>query len=192
MITAEFKSMPNLLSLIRLLLVPVLWVFAVMKMPVYVGIGLIAAGLTDALDGYIARKRGLVSAYGSKLDSIADVAVIVSAVFWIMLLTPEVFLGHAVLVSLWIVIEALAITVGWIKFRRIANLHLYSAKAGGVVGYTFIVVTFIFGYSELLFYIAFAVLTVSSVEALTLLLLCSGVDEHMKSIVHVYRKGGLV
>ncbi len=192
MIRTEFKSLPNLLSIIRLLLVPVLWVFAVLKMPVYVGVGLVIAGLTDALDGIIARKFGLVTEYGSKLDSIADVSVIVSAVFWILLLTPGIFLDHAVLLSVWIAIEASGIVVGWIKFRRIANLHLYSAKAGGVAGYVFVTIAFIFGYNEPLFYIAYITLLISSVEALALLLLCSGVDEHMKSIVHVYRKGRLV
>lgn len=192
MLTDEFKSIPNLLSLIRLLLVPILWVFAVLDMPVYVGVGLIATGLTDVLDGYVARRWGLVTEYGSKLDSIADVSVIASTVIWVILLTPGIFLDHAVLISLWVGIEASAIAVGWIKFRRIANLHLYSAKVGGVAGYTFVVVAFIFGYNELLFYIAFAAVTVSSIEALMLFLLCSSVDEHMKSIAHVYRKGKLV
>lgn len=187
----ELKTVPNLLSVLRLLLVAVLWVPAFLNLPRYVGAGLLIAGMTDALDGFIARKTGTVTEYGSKLDSIADTSVVISAVFWIVLLRPEIFLDHRVLVTLWIVAEALSIIVGWIKFRRIANLHLYSAKAAGVAGYIFVVLAFMFGYNEILFYIAFVVLTVSSVEALVLQLFCSRVDEHMKSIIYVYREGRL-
>lgn len=187
-----YINIPNTLSIIRLLLVPVLWVMAFMDMPRYVGAGLLLAGLSDALDGFIARRWGTVSAYGSKLDSIADVSVIISAAFWVALLMPEIILEHKLLVTFWVLLEASAIAVGWIKFRRIANLHLYSAKAAGVIAYSFVIVAFIFGYNETLFYAALALLIAASAEALTLELLCSSVDEHMKSIIHAYREGRLV
>lgn len=187
----ELKSVPNLLSLLRLVIVAVLWALALLDLSVYVGIGLLIAGLTDALDGFIARRRGWVTEYGSRLDSIADTSVVISVIFWILLLRPEIFLDHLVLIPLWIFIEASSIIVGWIKFRRIANLHLYSAKAAGVAGYVFVVLAFTFGYNEVLFYIAFVMLTVSSIEALVLQLFCSRVDEHMKSIIYAYREGRL-
>lgn len=187
-----YINIPNTLSIIRLLLVPVLWVLALLDMPRYVGAGLLLAGLSDALDGFIARRWRTASAYGSRLDSIADVSVIVSTVFWIALLMPGIILDHKMLVTVWVLLEASAILVGWIKFRRIANLHLYSSKAAGVIAYAFVIVAFIFGYNEVLFYIALAALMVASAEALTLELLCSRVDEHMKSIIHAYREGRLV
>lgn len=187
----ELKTVPNLLSALRLLLVAVLWGPALINLPVYVGIGLLIAGMTDVLDGFIARRRGSMTEYGSKLDSVADMSVLISVIFWIILLRPEIFLDHRVLLPLWITIEALSIIVGWIKFRRIANLHLYSAKAAGVAAYIFVVLAFIFGYNEVLFYIAFVMLTISSVEALALQLFCSRVDEHMKSIIYAYREGRL-
>ena len=187
----DLITVPNLLSALRLLLVAVLWVPAFFNLPAYVGAGLLVAGMTDVLDGFIARRWGSMTEYGSRLDSIADTSVVISVIFWILLLRPEIFLDHLVIVPLWIAIEALSMIVGWIKFRRIANLHLYSAKAAGVAGYVFVVLAFIFGYNEVLFYIAFIVLTISSVEALVLQLFCSSVDEHMKSIIYVYREGRL-
>ena len=186
-----YINIPNTLSFIRLLLVPVLWVLAFMDMPRYVGIGLLLAGLSDALDGFIARRWGMVSAYGSRLDSIADVSVIISAVFCVVLLMPGIIFDHKLLVTLWVLLEVTTITVGWIKFRRIANLHLYLTKAAGVIAYVFVIVAFIFGYSEVLFYLALTALIAASAEALTLELLCSSVDEHMKSIIHAYREGRL-
>lgn len=191
MIRYGYNKLPNVLSLLRLLSVPVLWALALMDMPRYVGIGLLLAGLSDALDGFIARRWSIATAYGSRLDSLADMSVLVSTVFWVVLLMPGIIFDHKLLVSVWVTLEALAILVGWIKFRRIANLHLYSSKAAGVVAYAFVITAFIFGYNETLFYVALAVLVVASVEALTLELLCSSVDEHMKSIFHAYREGRL-
>ena len=175
----------------RLLLIPVIWAAALLDRPFYVGAGLIAAGLTDVLDGYIARRRGLVTAYGSRLDSIADTLVVISVVGWVLLLRPEIFTRHELIVSVWIAAEASAILVGWIKFRRIANLHLYLTKAAGVAGYVFIVYSFMIGYSEAFFYVAMALLIAASLECLLVQLLSRSMDEHMKSIFHAYIQGRL-
>ena len=185
------NSTPNILSTIRLLLIPVIWAAALLDRPFYVGAGLIAAGLTDALDGYIARRRGLVTAYGSRLDSIADTLVVISVVGWVLLLRPEIFTRHELIVSVWIAAEASAILIGWIKFRRIANLHLYLTKAAGVVGYVFIVYSFMVGYSEAFFYVAISLLIAASLECLLVQLLSRNVDEHTKSILHAYIRGRL-
>src|SRR5687768_12902411 len=64
-------SIPNLLSLLRLILVPTLWVFALLDLPKVVGFGLVVAAVTDVLDGQLARRLGQTSSFGSKLDSIA-------------------------------------------------------------------------------------------------------------------------
>jgi cardiolipin synthase len=183
------SSIPNMLSTMRLLLIPVIWAAALLDRPFYVGAGLAAAGVTDVLDGYFARRLGLVSAYGSRLDSIADTLVVVSVVGWVLLLRPEIFPRHRLLVSLWVVAEAASILVGWIKFRRIANLHLYLTKAAGAVGYAFIVYAFIIGYSDTFFYVAMALLIAASLECFLIQLLSGSVDEQMKSIFHAYRTG---
>ncbi|WP_210023615.1 MULTISPECIES: CDP-alcohol phosphatidyltransferase family protein [unclassified Paenibacillus] len=78
-------NLPNILTLCRFLLIPVyLIVFGAgnMKLAFFV---LLLAGLTDVLDGYIARKSKLVTPLGSMLDPLADksmmIAVILSLVF---------------------------------------------------------------------------------------------------------------
>jgi len=78
-------NLPNLLTVCRFLLIPVyLLVFEAGYIKTAFLI-LLAAGLTDVLDGYIARKRKLVTQLGSMLDPLADksmmIAVILSLVF---------------------------------------------------------------------------------------------------------------
>lgn len=69
----EILTIPNLLSLVRLALIPlILWL--------YIGVGnnyaaiavIILSGLTDIVDGKIARKYNMVSDFGKILDPIAD------------------------------------------------------------------------------------------------------------------------
>ena len=47
-----------------------------------------AAGVTDVLDGIVARATGRRSALGSQLDSIADLALMSSSLGWLLLLRP--------------------------------------------------------------------------------------------------------
>jgi hypothetical protein len=100
-------------------------------------------------------------------------------------LKPEIFTGHALILGVWIAVEASSILLGWLKFRRIANLHLYLTKAAGVVAYAFVIYTFVAGYNEIFFYVTVTLLIVSSLECLILQLFAPRVDEHMKSIYHV-------
>ena len=82
-------NIPNRLSLIRILLVPVMLVCFLVNFPyhLFVTLGIfIVASLTDFLDGYIARKYNMVTEIGIFLDSIADkilttTALILIAVF---------------------------------------------------------------------------------------------------------------
>ncbi len=66
-------TVPNLLSLFRLLLIPlIIWLYFWRK--AYYGVVgiLLLSGLTDILDGYIARKFNMISNIGKVLDPLAD------------------------------------------------------------------------------------------------------------------------
>jgi len=68
-------NVPNVLTAIRLILVPVfLFVFfSGYDNSIFIAIIIfLAAGLTDILDGYIARKFAMVTKWGAVLDPLAD------------------------------------------------------------------------------------------------------------------------
>ncbi len=76
-------NLPNILSLTRILLVPVLVTVLLTKFEgrEFVGLGVfLLASLTDFLDGYLARRRRMVTRLGKLLDPAAD-KILTSAAF---------------------------------------------------------------------------------------------------------------
>lgn len=66
------RFIPNYLSLLRLLLVPLyVYLFFCVSKPLAAAV-LILCALTDALDGYLARRMGWVTDIGKLLDPLAD------------------------------------------------------------------------------------------------------------------------
>ena len=69
-----FKHLPNILTIIRFLLIPLIIVFAIQDNYIATIIILTISGLTDILDGYIARKFNFISDFGKLMDPLADKA----------------------------------------------------------------------------------------------------------------------
>lgn len=66
-------TIPNLLSLVRILLLPVfIWLYSVRKDYRAAFVVLLISGITDLLDGFIARRFHMISVLGKMLDPIAD------------------------------------------------------------------------------------------------------------------------
>ncbi len=71
-------SIPNLITLARILLVPVVvWAIASNQM-LFAFLLFAAAGVSDAVDGFLAKRFGMASELGAYLDPLADKALIVS------------------------------------------------------------------------------------------------------------------
>lgn len=66
-------TIPNLLSLLRLLMIPVIiWLYCEKENAVAAAAMILVSGLTDVTDGMIARRFHLVSDLGKLLDPVAD------------------------------------------------------------------------------------------------------------------------
>jgi phosphatidylglycerophosphate synthase len=180
----RLRSIPNLISWFRLYLVPVLWVLALTGNEFNLGLLLAVAFISDGLDGFIARKFKLSTKFGSKLDSVADAALQLSAWIWLLMLEPDVIRNHAWLFWTASVISAGSMMIGLIKFGGLPNLHLYSTKVAGFFISLFLVTTFIIeGYSVPLFYITAVLVTIGAAETFLLQLISRKINEHMGSLI---------
>ena len=69
----QILTIPNLLSLIRLLMIPlIIWLYCEAQQYGLAVIVILLSGLTDIVDGFIARKYHMVSDFGKILDPTAD------------------------------------------------------------------------------------------------------------------------
>ena len=75
-------NVPNLLTVLRILLVPVLLVALLDETPngdLLAAIVFAVASLTDAVDGYLARSRNAITTFGKLMDPLADKLLIIAA-----------------------------------------------------------------------------------------------------------------
>lgn len=89
---SDFKiNIPNVLSLSRVILIP-LFIFFLSKKTIPGWFGALAvfgiASFTDLLDGWSARKLGLESEFGKFFDPLADKVLVISALIAILILDP--------------------------------------------------------------------------------------------------------
>ncbi len=181
---AAFGITPNHLTALRLLMIPGLWVLALLGMPFYLGIGLAVAGLTDVLDGILARRYGQATEFGSHFDSVVDHLLNLSVVLWLLLLRPEFFREQLVPLLIWAAFGLTALAVGWAKFGKVGDLHLYSAKAASFLANLFVIYLFLFAdYSRTVFYIVLVMCILAAVETIVVYLTRSPVDERIGSIL---------
>lgn len=67
-----FKHVPNILTVIRIFLVPVILYYLLEDNYVLAFVFLTLSGLTDILDGFIARKFNFITNFGKLMDPLAD------------------------------------------------------------------------------------------------------------------------
>jgi cardiolipin synthase len=124
-------NLPNLITLARILSVPiVVWAIAANQM-LLAFILFLAAGVSDAVDGYLAKRFGMTSEIGAYLDPLADKVLIVSI---------YVTLGISGAVPRWLVILVVsrdlmiigAVMLSWLVGRPVAVRPLLVSKLNTV------------------------------------------------------------
>ena len=73
-----FKYVPNILTILRFILIPFILVFLFQDKYLACFVFLTISGLTDILDGFIARKFNFITNFGKLIDPLADKATQIS------------------------------------------------------------------------------------------------------------------
>ena len=87
-------NVPNVLTMIRLLLVPVYVVLFVSGQKYAALVTFLAASLTDLLDGRIARKYNLITDFGKLVDPFADKVMVLTALLSMAIGSSAIRAGH--------------------------------------------------------------------------------------------------
>lgn len=113
-IRAEAFSIPNILSYFRLLLIPLFIVLYVQEDFTEALITLATSGLSDILDGRIARKYDMVTDLGKVLDPVADKLTQCAMMLCVAMRYPAMWW----LLGLHVVKETVMLIMGWYVLKR--------------------------------------------------------------------------
>ena len=92
-------TIPNLLSLLRLLMIPLfVWLYCARGAYYWTGVVLLLSGLTDIVDGFIARHFHMISNLGKILDPVADKLTQVAMLFCLITRFPLMLLPLVLMV----------------------------------------------------------------------------------------------
>lgn len=115
-------NLPNKLTLLRVILVPFFLLFLLVdQIPLHGLWALVifaAASITDALDGHIARSRGLITDFGKFLDPVADKVLVFAA------LIAFVELGLA---------SSVAVVIMMAREFLVSSMRMVAASKGRVI-----------------------------------------------------------
>ena len=122
--------MANALTVLRIVLSLALLVPAALSPTFLIMCAL--AGLTDTLDGYVARRTNGESELGATLDSIADLVLVVVCLVKILpVISVRTWLW--VWIAMIVLVKATNVISGFVVERRLAMLHTTANKVAGFV-----------------------------------------------------------
>ena len=111
----QICTWPNLLSLVRLLLIPViLWLYIARQEYRLTLVPVIASALTDVIDGKIARKYNMISDLGKILDPVADKLTQAALLLCLTSRYPRMW----VLLMVFAVKELIMLLLGYLTLRK--------------------------------------------------------------------------
>lgn len=90
----QIFTVPNILTYVRFLLIPlIIWLYCGKQSPEWTAAVVILSGITDVVDGFIARRFDMITDLGKAMDPIADKLTQISVLFCLttrfpMLLAP--------------------------------------------------------------------------------------------------------
>jgi len=126
-------SIPNLLSLLRIALVPVLALAAAFNQADLFLLVLAISLLSDLLDGYFARKLHQVTELGARLDSWADMATYAMMIIGLYLIWPSVFDQQFFFLMAATLSYILPVIIALFRFGSFPSYHTWGAKLAALL-----------------------------------------------------------
>lgn len=111
----KIVTIPNILSFCRLCLIPVIvWLYCIEKNYLWTTILFIISGLTDIVDGFIARKFDMISDFGKAFDPVADKLTQISMLFCLVTRFPLMLIPLVILIAK----EILAVVMNMLTLKK--------------------------------------------------------------------------
>ena len=182
------KLIPNIITSIRLFGALVIIFLEPFTIPFFIVYSL--SGISDALDGFVARKFHLESRIGSVLDSISDIV-------FLGVMAAKIFPTLLELLALWnwlliivpIFFHFVAYIICAIKFKKFSAIHTYANKitSAAIFFYPFTFIGFVRPVYEIYVIVFGTIAIYGSIEMILIHIISHKYDERNKTIFFVKR-----
>ena len=184
---SQLKTIPNMLSISRLVLIPAMlipcfFISDESQARLIFLIMFIIIGVTDKLDGTLARYLNQTSHLGAKLDTMADMIFYPLIAIWIYRFTPEVVKGWWMLIIILAALFFSKMILGKIKFGEIPVFHTIGGKTFAASLYFFMIVAILYPeHAARIFPILCIIGYVNQLEEMYIFMTRKKVDENIRS-----------
>ncbi len=127
-------QIPNILSMLRIGISFLLFAFKPFSAPFFVLY--LIGGITDAADGFLARKLHAQTRLGSALGSVADFVFFFTVILLFSPYLPHTAAAYAALCSI-LLLKLATLCIGILKYRKLPFLHTCANKAAGIALFAF-------------------------------------------------------
>ncbi len=179
----------NGITVYRLIAAPLLAILIIYNLPGIFKWLLAVSYLTDAVDGYLARKFKVTSIAGAKLVSVADYLTIIVSIVGVIVFKPEFLKQELMLIIFLISLFIIQTVIGLIRYGKLTSFHTYAAKVSAIIFVVFLLTLFFFPDKyELLFYGTAFLITTELIEEIILCFMLTTWEADVKGLYWVINR----
>ena len=143
---------------------------------------LLISYLTDAIDGYLARKLKITSARGSQLDSFGDQITLIIGFIALFHFEKEFIITNLTIILIAFIPYIIQMLIAFYKYGKATAFHTYLAKTSAVIQSVFILWSLFFNPEYSLFYIMIIIGVLETIEEVSLIFIYDNWVSDIKSI----------
>lgn len=176
------SAIVNLLTLYRIIISPFLIFLLLQDNPIFKWV-LLSAFITDALDGFLARRFNVTTKLGAKMDSLADDILFVVSVVAVIYLYPLVIFQNLYIILGILGIFFLKMLFLYVKHSKlISGLHTYLTKAAAFSQAVFFLYCVFFHPEDYLFYIMVGLTVLALTEEIIIIFSFKDLKQNTKGL----------
>lgn len=183
---SDFFNPPNIVSMIRLVMAPVLLYLAYKQYPTVYMITVLFTLFTDVLDGFLARHLDMITELGSRLDSWGDFVIYTTLAISAWWLWPDIIRRELIAVIVIIISFTLPVIAGLIKFRSLTSYHTWSVKFAVFITVVSYVIVFS-GFFHWPIYLAAFFSVVAAIEEILITIIMKHERADVRSVWHALK-----
>jgi CDP-diacylglycerol--glycerol-3-phosphate 3-phosphatidyltransferase len=148
---------------------------------------LLISYLTDAIDGFLARKLKITSPRGSQLDSFGDQITLIIGLIGLFYFETDFIKTNLVLILIVFIPYIFQMIIAYVKYGKATAFHTYLAKFSAIIQSVFILYALFFSPNDTLFYIMIGIGVLETFEEVTLIFMYDSWASDVKGVYWALR-----